>query len=714
MAQSTRRNWPATHVPPTRQAVWILAILLVASFLARLVFVETNEFSYDETHNLMFGTLASAGFTPYREVFVGIAPFALLTVQWSAELWNASDNVRLPMVLYGLLGVAAIFAMTRRAAPQRPLLAAAVATLLFSFNPLFFAASTTINLEAAALAFGLLAVWAMPQGPTRHAWGWIGAAGVLFGLSLGIKVLVPFVPGVILLQMLVYLQRTGWLDTSLGISSAAASWPKWLPRLVRIGLIWLAGLLLVGLLFALAYDPRLVYEQAVAFRLDLRAVTLAHADSGIDVTEALTWRDGVQFVPLVLGALAAVPMLRRQRPHVLLVWGAWLLLSLVFVGIHVPLRPRHLVTVLPALAVLSGIGVASGWQLLAPRQWARAALAALALLTIGSSMALAASQARIEEFTDEHPTRAAVINYIQQTTAPDDCIVAKENRLHFLSGRLSTPYLSEVSTARLFSGLLNSASIMADVDRHDCAALVYDENLEELAPGLRQRAGDYYALQLVFSDPADDESLWVYAVPRNSATPPQQPLDVGFYGANGREIALRGFDLLPQSPPSDVVESEQTGQAQAAPMRQVGQGEVLYLSTYWQTVTHPSTDYRMFVHLIDAGGNLALAADHFPFELDPDAQITDIQLHPAYTGAGGNALPANYPNAGMIPTHLWQPSTTLKETIALSLDLSPGTYTLQIGWFDPVSGVRLDLNDAQPGGIENQVVLATFEVIAPK
>src|SRR5690606_12638543 len=145
-------------------------------------------------------TLASAGFTPYREVFVGIAPFALLTVQWSAELWNASDNVRLPMVLYGLLGVAAIFAMTRRAAPQRPLLAAAVATLLFSFNPLFFAASTTINLEAAALAFGLLAVWAMPQGPTRHAWGWIGAAGVLFGLSLGIKVLVPFVPGVILLQ----------------------------------------------------------------------------------------------------------------------------------------------------------------------------------------------------------------------------------------------------------------------------------------------------------------------------------------------------------------------------------------------------------------------------------------------------------------------------------------------------------------------------------
>src|SRR5690606_37855250 len=141
MAQSTRRNWPATHVPPTRQAVWILAILLVASFLARLVFVETNEFSYDETHNLMFGTLASAGFTPYREVFVGIAPFALLTVQWSAELWNASDNVRLPMVLYGLLGVAAIFAMTRRAAPQRPLLAAAVATLLFSFNPLFFAAS---------------------------------------------------------------------------------------------------------------------------------------------------------------------------------------------------------------------------------------------------------------------------------------------------------------------------------------------------------------------------------------------------------------------------------------------------------------------------------------------------------------------------------------------------------------------------------------------
>jgi hypothetical protein len=54
----------------------------------------------------------------------------------------------------------------------------------------------------------------------------------------------------------------------------------------------------------------------------------------------------------------------------------------------------------------------------------------------------------------------------------------------------------------------------------------------------------------------------------------------------------------------------------------------------------------------------------------------------------------------------------LKETIALPLaqDLSPGSYRLVVGFFDPGTGMRLDVDDAIPGGIDNQIVLGDVVV----
>ena len=78
----------------------------------------------------------------------------------------------------------------------------------------------------------------------------------------------------------------------------------------------------------------------------------------------------------------------------------------------------------------------------------------------------------IETFTEKHPVRQAAIDFVQQTTAPADCIISKENRLHFLAGRLSTPHLSLISTARLFSGLLPAAAIAAEI-AHDCLSCLH-------------------------------------------------------------------------------------------------------------------------------------------------------------------------------------------------------------------------------------------------
>ena len=655
------------------------ALLLLVSLLPRLYYVGTNAFSYDETHNLTFGALSAAGFIPYREVFVGIAPLALLSVQVSASLWLGTPWVRLILLIYGLLGVWAVYELALRHAPQRPFTAAVLATLFFSFNPHFFAVSTTITLEASALAFGLLAVLAMDQATgqaavSRRALVWAAASGVAFALSLAIKVMVPFVPAVILAQMLLLIHDRGLLRQP----------GRAVGELVRLGLAWTAGSLAVLAVFTLIYDPALMYRDAIDFRLVLRDAAVA-GDGDVNVAEELQWTDALQFLPLVIGAGLSVPVLRRQRPRVLWVWGTWLLMSLAFLTMHVPLRPRHLVTVLPPLTVLSGIGVAA-WLDGSRRAVVRWVVVAGAAATLLASGAGAAYLAPTRNFVVTHPSRDAVLDYLHARTAPDDCVVAKENRFYFLSKRLPPPFLSEVSTARLFSGLLTADQVMAEIDRHDCAALVYDDSFDELAPTLAGLVAEYYSVTLKLVA-ADDEPITVYAVPRTTAPkghpPPATPLAADLGGL----VMFGGFDLTP------------------GPW---ARGQTVYLSTYWQAQQRIPTDYRIFVHVTDGTGALVDSFDHWPFEARSEFGIADAALHPVYLD--GDSLPENYPNAGLIPTHVWQPGQTLKETIALTPDLPPGEYTVQIGLFDPTTGERLDVPDDLDGGVANQLVLTTVEV----
>jgi hypothetical protein len=453
--------------------------------------------------------------------------------------------------------------------------------------------------------------------------------------------------------------------------------------LLRWGLIWLAGFAVVVLVTSLWVSPTLLYQQVIDFRLDLRTATLAGTDD-VNVAEELHLADLLQLLPLVVGALLSVPLLRKTQPSQLWLWGSWLLLGLLMLTTHIPLRPRHLVIILPPLAALTGMAIAGEWDRLR-RPVGRFVLVLVAGMLLLTSSWGAMAAAPIPDFTEHQPARANVIDYIVATTAPTDCVVAKENRFYFLTDRFPPPFLSEVSTSRLFSRKLTVADLTAELDRADCALLVYADSYDELAPGLDAHAAATYSLVLDIGTAAGDEPIRVFAVPLDTTPPPSLPLDVDL----GGQIRLAGMDLTP------------------GPWTQ---GATVYLSTYWEATQHPTTDYRLFVHLVDARGELALAADHFPFELNPEHNLVDFSLNSVYLESQGKTLPENYPNAGLIPTQLWRPGATLKETIALDLDVPPGQYTLQLGLFDPVTGARLDVDDAVPGGIENHIVLTSVEI----
>jgi hypothetical protein len=96
------------------------------------------------------------------------------------------------------------------------------------------------------------------------------------------------------------------------------------------------------------------------------------------------------------------------------------------------------------------------------------------------------------------------------------------------------------------------------------------------------------------------------------------------------------------------------------------QGDVLPISLQWETRQPLTKDYHVFVHLLDAGGNLVAQSDSQP------------------------ALWAR-------PTSSWTPGETIEDRHALLLpaDLPAGDYTLIAGLYLPKSGERLQTSSGE-------------------
>jgi hypothetical protein len=89
-------------------------------------------------------------------------------------------------------------------------------------------------------------------------------------------------------------------------------------------------------------------------------------------------------------------------------------------------------------------------------------------------------------------------------------------------------------------------------------------------------------------------------------------------------------------------------------------GQAIPVELTWQSLSQPSTDYNLFLQLVNAGG--ALVAQH-----------------------------DSPPNGGYTPTSTWLPGqpVTTRPALPLPTDLPPGDYRLITGLYDPNTGQRL-------------------------
>ena len=112
-------------------------------------------------------------------------------------------------------------------------------------------------------------------------------------------------------------------------------------------------------------------------------------------------------------------------------------------------------------------------------------------------------------------------------------------------------------------------------------------------------------------------------------------------------------------------------------------GTTVPVTLYWQVSRALGRDYAVFVHLLDSGEVLMGQGDGPPL---------------------GNAY----------PTSFWSPGDNLVDTYRLTLfdAAKPGQHRIAVGFYDPISGQRLPVLDAQGQIIGDRVWVAPLVVTA--
>jgi hypothetical protein len=102
----------------------------------------------------------------------------------------------------------------------------------------------------------------------------------------------------------------------------------------------------------------------------------------------------------------------------------------------------------------------------------------------------------------------------------------------------------------------------------------------------------------------------------------------------------------------------------------------LQLTLYWQTIATPTINWFVFVHLVNASGEIVAQLDFIPAE-------------------------------GLRPTTGWRATEVIEDVHRLSLppDLPPGPYTVRVGLFEPDSFERPSVTQNNQPQPDNQLVL---------
>jgi len=455
-------------------------LLLVVVVLAAPAYRNLGQYSdfYDGGVHLESARMVASGYAPYRAVFASQPPAWLELIRLSFALFGQSVHSGQVLTVSALVltAVAVGFIVLDSGGWLGAVLACM--TILLSPLAFFWAREITGELTSAAFAVVALALAAryVPSG-TRL---WLAGVALALACALLVKLF-------------------GLYALAPALLIAAERWRSAGQLRRRVWYAVADTLLVVGIMFgavaavALAYGPREVWTQAVAFHLASRTGASPARNWGLIVTTL--GGDPATFGVLPLAACAVL------EPWI--GWAAlgWLALTLAGLLIQQPLFTHHVVCLIPPIALAAGIGLGALWKLggqlratganVGAGGYGRAAgivalVAGFILFATACRGGLAgrARQQWLLAFWRPPAADLAVAAELARLTGKADFILTDAQGIAFWSGREVPPWLADTSLKRIDNHYLETAEVKSQIERYQVkAVLLWTGRLDHL-PGL--------------------------------------------------------------------------------------------------------------------------------------------------------------------------------------------------------------------------------------
>lgn len=597
--------------------------------------------SYDEAIHLIWLRLLAAGYKPYSEVYISYPPFYPLLLE---AVWNISPTEvaqRWFTLVYTLFGAVGVALLARKIAGA---VAGVAAAALILFSPILFEASRAVLAEFPSVAWSVWAIWFIllyqETDTPRSKYVYLILSGLCTAASLLTKVLSPFIVVLILLM--------------LGFSHKAQllSRPPRIKAYVADAAVWTAAMLVPALiLMGIVFDVGSITPQVVTQRLMARSA-YSIDPSSLETPQELILTFVSEDTALVVLALAGVILfwLKPRRYGGLL--AVWFLLAVLVLAIHIPLRSKHFLVFLPILAIFGGVAISYWGAQRRRRKFTLYTMGSLALIILIYLWQIPLTLNRWETKAAKAPPpadKAQMLAFIDEVTAPDDCIITDDAPFLYWSGRMTPPQFAEMSANRLIAGTLSVEEAVAISDQYDCQVVAAIANrIPKYLPDYMKWVKSRYLGLTRYSE--DD----LFFAKVDTTPQPKVPLWADFSG----KLAFHGYSL---------------------PDKPVSPGRRIPVKLIWQAQTAPEIDYAIFVQLRDAQGTTLATADYQPYK-------------------------------ALVPFSKWPAGATIQTMTWLDLppDLPPADYNIYVGIYDPNTGERLPILADTSG--ENALILGPLKV----
>lgn len=472
------------RLPPD---AWVTLIACAIVIVLHLATLDGQSYEYDEGVYWQSLRAMAQGHPLFSSIFSSQPPFFLLSIYPIYLIFGQTiAAARLAMVLYAVVCLAAMYWAARLLGGRW---AAALATLLLVFEPLFSQEARTLQAEMPMLAFQLLGVAlclaALRRSDPTRRWFVLGS-GAAIGLGVMIKLFA--IAAVVPIGL--------WLAAPLFATALSAQGRLRVPELAALGkslrqvlpdlALFSAGLIgaCALLLLPFAANLGLVYDQVIRFH-----IAASHAvNYGLHYNWDLIWSTESDVPQLWLGLLGVVIVLWKR------IWLAipvvlWLVVEVGLLFEQEPLLSHHIVLISIPLALLAGLSLPVLGSELRSLIHPSAQQVRLALYICALVATLAALNFTINaQVYGTKPPKAAQLEMalaLEGATSPNDLVVTDDQYVAGLADRNVPPELVDTSQVRLKSGYLTRQQLEDIITHDDIRVILFASGRFDLIPKFR-------------------------------------------------------------------------------------------------------------------------------------------------------------------------------------------------------------------------------------